>query len=408
MSNHLLDLTSEGLFVLDHQARITFANRAFREACGCALEGMALCELVGPVAREHLKNKLDGFMRAECRSLRLQVQLATTTNALELTLTRREHDNDKVYGRAHVVTHHELSASTDGQPSLFEHKLRALHESELFLIAVSEIDSARLLDVNRGFERIYNVRAEDVIGKTAVEIGLLSAEDQARHAATLQSLGKRNLNALELTAPDGRPIKLLMHSSKLGDCDPALTVSIAADVTDYIAAEERGKESDMRWRAVFETLNDAMFFADLHGRFFDVNTAACKQLGYTRDELLQMSVRDIAPKPNKNLPQVFDEFQGTSQVRFESTHRRKDGVLVPVELTLCKIPFQGGFAIAGIARDLTEQRRIEAEVREAHNRMQAILQTLPDLLFEIDQEGIIRDFYSARTDLLTMPTAHFL
>jgi PAS domain S-box-containing protein len=81
---------------------------------------------------------------------------------------------------------------------------------------------------------------------------------------------------------------------------------------------------------------------------------------------------------------------------------------VPVELTLCKIPFDGTFAIAGIARDLSEQRRIEAQMREAHNRMQAILQTLPDLLFEIDADGVIREFHSSRTDLLTVPISQFL
>jgi PAS domain S-box-containing protein len=217
----------------------------------------------------------------------------------------------------------------------------------------------------------------------------------------------RNLNALDLRAPDGRPIKLLMYTAKV-DCEPALTVSIAADVTDYVAAEERGKESDQRFRAVFESFNDAMFFADLQGHFFDVNRAACKQLGYTREELLELNVHDIAPTRNKSMTQVFEELQGSSQVRFESMHRRKDGGLVPVEITLCMIPHQGRYAVAGIARDLTEQRRIKGEILEAHNRMQAILQTLPDLLFEIDQEGVIRDLYSSRLDLLSMPTTHFL
>jgi len=408
VSNHLLDLTSEGLFVLDAHARIVFANRAFREACGRELEGRPVFELVAPSAREQLKDKLDRFVHEGGCSLQLQLQLAGSTNAFELMLTRREGENDRLYGRAVVVTHRELSVSSHDQLSLLEHKMRALQDSELFLITVSEVDSARLLDVNRGFERIYNVRAEDVLGKTAVDIGLLSAEEQARHAATLHSAGKRNLHPLDLHAPDGRPIKLLMHTAKLSDCEPALTLSIAADVTDYVAAEERGKESDMRCRAVFETLSDAMFFADLDGRFLDVNSAACKQLGYTREELLQLSVADIAPAPNQSMRELFQDLKGASQVRFESTHRRKDGALVPVELMLCKIPLHGGFAVAGIARDMTEQRRIEAEIREAHNRMQAILQTLPDLLFEIDKEGVIRDFYSLRTDLLTIPTTHFL
>lgn len=408
-SSHLLDLTSEGLIVVDSRARIEFANRAFREACGCEPVGLMLFELVAAAARPELRASLERFFAGAERSLQLKLQLVTSTNALELQLERREGEREHVYGRARVVTHRiALDAPESAVGMLLERKLRVLNESERFLFAVSELDSARFLDVNRAFERIYGIRAQDAVGRTAVELGLLSEEDQARHAALLHQAGTRELNALNLQAPDGRALKLLMHTSKVGDFEPALAVSIATDVTDYVAAQERAQETDQRCRVLFENLNDGMFFADAQGRFFDVNGAACKQLGYTREELLRMSVRDIAPTPSKTMRELFAAFENSSQVRYESVHRTKDGQLVPVELTLCKIPFQGAFAVAGIARDLTEQRRIEAEIREAHTRMQAILQTLPDLLFEIDEDGVIRDFHSSRTDLLTVPVERFL
>ena len=407
-SRHLLDLASEGLIVADSRGRIEFANRAFREACGCEPEGLMLSELVGAGVRSQIKTSLERYLASTERSTQLKLQLATSTNALELSLERRD-DNERLYGRARIVTHHTaLDAPESAVGTLLERKLRVLNESERFLFAVSELDSARFLDVNRAFERIYGIRAEDALGKTAVELGLLSAEDQAKHAALLHEEGTRELNALNLRAADGRDLKLLMHTSKVGDCQPALCVSIATDVTDYVAAQEQAHETDQRFRALFENINDAIFFADSQARFFDVNRAACRQLGYTREELLHMSVRDIAPTPHKTMSQLFTAFEDTAQVRFESVHRTKDGRLVPVELTLCKIPFHGVFAVAGMARDLTEQRRIEAEVHEAHNRMQAILQTLPDLLFEIEEDGVIRDFHSSRTDLLTVPVAKFL
>ncbi|HET8939925.1 MAG TPA: PAS domain S-box protein, partial [Polyangiales bacterium] len=397
-----------GLLVADSRTRIEFANRAFREACGCEPEGRMLFELVAAAARQQIKASLEHFVSAGERSVQLKLQLATSTNALELSLERRD-GSDRLYGRARIVTHHSaLEAQESTVGTLLERKLRVLNDSDRFLIAVSELDSAKFLDVNRAFERIYGIRAQDALGKTAVELGLLSAEDQARHAALLHKEGTRELSALDLRAPDGRDLKLLMHTSKVGDCQPALCVSIATDVTDYIAAHERMQETDQRFRALFENMNDAMFFADPQGRFVDVNTAACKQLGYTHAELLQMSVRDIAPTPSKTMSQVLTAFEDTTQIRFESVHLSKDGTLVPVELTLCKIPYHGSFAVAGIARDLTEQRRIEAQIHEAHNRMQAILQTLPDLLFEIDEHGVIRDFHSSRTDLLTVPVAKFL
>lgn len=407
-SRYLLDLASEGLIVADSRGRIEFANRAFREACGCEPEGLMLFELAAGSERTHVKATLERYLAGAERSLQLKLQLATSTNAVELSLERRE-NSERLYGRAGIVTQHTAQdASQSAVATLSERKLRVLNESERFLFAVSELDSAKFLDVNRAFERIYGIRAQDALGKTAVELGLLSAADQAAHAALLHKEGTREIDALELRAPDGRDLKLRMHTSKVGDCEPALCVSIATDVTDYIAAEERAHETDQRFRAVFENMNDSMFFADAQGRFFDVNSAACKHLGYSREELLQMSVRDIAPAPNTTMSQLFAAFEDRTQVRFESVHRSKDGTLVPVELTLCKIPFHGVFAVAGMARDLTEQRRIEAEVREAHNRMQAILQTLPDLLFEIDEGGVIRDFHSSRTDLLTVPVAKFL
>jgi PAS domain S-box-containing protein len=64
--------------------------------------------------------------------------------------------------------------------------------------------------------------------------------------------------------------------------------------------------------------------------------------------------------------------------------------------------------VAAIARDLTEQKRIENELREARDRLRATLQALPDLLFEFDADGVICDFYSSRTQLLTDPPETFL
>jgi PAS domain S-box-containing protein len=411
ISRELLDLTTEGLVVMDSRADIVFANRAFREACGCDPVGKPLTDLLPQSARAQVSASLESFVRGDaCRlQLQLQLQLATSTHALELSLERRPGEPTPLFGRAHVVTHHNLrDVPADSVGSLLMQKLRVLQESERFLFAVTELDTARFLDVNRGFERVYNLRAEDVLGKTAIELGIISADVQERHAAAVRSEGKRELDSLDVRRPDGRVVKLLMHIAQVADCQPPLAVSIATDVTDYVAAEERANESDQRCRAVFENLSDPMYFVDAQGRAFDVNSAACKMLGYTREEILQLGVKDIAPQSTVDIEWLLRNFKVNKQHRFESIHRAKDGTLHPVDVSLCAIPDRGTVAIAAIARDLTEQRRIELEIREAHNRMHAILQTLPDLLFEIEEDGVIRDFHSSRTDLLTMPVDAFL
>lgn len=148
-SRYLLDLVSEGLIVADSRGRIEFANRAFREACGCQPEGLMLSELVDAAVRSQIKTSLERYVASTERSTQLKLQLATSTNALELSLERRD-DNERLYGRAPIVTHHTaLDAPESAVGTLLERKLRVLNESERFLFAVSELDSARFLDVNR-------------------------------------------------------------------------------------------------------------------------------------------------------------------------------------------------------------------------------------------------------------------
>lgn len=124
------------------------------------------------------------------------------------------------------------------------------------------------------------------------------------------------------------------------------------------------------YRYVFDNLNDAIFFHDLTGQFLQVNQAACRQLGYSRAELLTMTVQHL------HSPEVAVRFNGSMErllkegrLLSESSHRRKDGSFIPVEISARLIEYKGQPAVLGIVRDISERRRAEVEIQEQNRKL---------------------------------------
>ncbi len=106
--------------------------------------------------------------------------------------------------------------------------------------------------------------------------------------------------------------------------------------------------------------SDAVLFADETKRFVYVNDAACRSLGYPREELLSLRIPDIAPRHD---PRAFAErterLRQGAEARYESVHRRKDGTEFPIEISVSCREYQGQPVTCAIARDITERKRVE-------------------------------------------------
>lgn len=172
-------------------------------------------------------------------------------------------------------------------------------------------------------------------------------------------------------AKDGRRIPVEISSRKLDLNGQTYVVSTVRDITERKQTEKALQESEQRFRLLFESGHDAMMYHEIgpkgKGNFIEVNEAACRMLGYSREELLRMTPWDIdqeidvrtafPPKPDK---------QG--KVIFESTHRKKDGVLIPVEVSSQIITSNEKRYAISIVRDISEKKqqrqRLEQMVAE--------------------------------------------
>ena len=129
---------------------------------------------------------------------------------------------------------------------------------------------------------------------------------------------------------------------------------------DNIRQQRSLNESEHRYETLLKTATDAFFLHDLSGRFVDVNYQACRSLGYTRDELLSMSVTDVETNiSTDDIQQVWNELKESENIRLNGTHKRKDGSSFPVEASLGSIHIDNESFITVLARDVTERERID-------------------------------------------------
>jgi PAS domain S-box-containing protein len=127
-------------------------------------------------------------------------------------------------------------------------------------------------------------------------------------------------------------------------------------------ATERSR--DRRARALFEAIDDAVFVHDLQGNILDANPAACRRLGYTRDELLSMTTRDIdAPEFAAGFAQRLQNQLAGAPMSCEGRHVTRDGRVIPIDVNASMIEIDGKPAVLAVVRDVS--RRKTSERRQA-------------------------------------------
>lgn len=118
--------------------------------------------------------------------------------------------------------------------------------------------------------------------------------------------------------------------------------------------------------------------------FLEVNDAAVRQYGFSRDELLGMTIKDLRPPEDvgRLLGNMSGEPEGSNEAA-EERHRLKDGRVIEVRSTSRTLEFRGRKAALASAEDITARKRQEREILAARSELKATLDAIPDRLFEV-------------------------
>ena len=137
--------------------------------------------------------------------------------------------------------------------------------------------------------------------------------------------------------------------------------------------------------ATLDGVCEAAFLIDESSRFQFVNEEACRLLEYTREELLRLSVIDVDPDfPMGQWPNHWKNVKNRRSMRIESRHRTKSGRLIPVEISASHYEFEGKAYHLALARDISERKQAEVELREAYQFNEQILRSADEGIIVLD------------------------
>ena len=172
---------------------------------------------------------------------------------------------------------------------------------------------------------------------------------------------------------------------------PAAMWAIVRDITERRRAEEALRASEERQRSILHAAMDGFWRVDLRGRLIEVNEAYCRMIGYGEQELLSLGIADLEAneRPEEvaaHIVRVIVEGQG----RFETRHRRKDGSLVSVEISVQYKPRDDGYMVAFI-RDISAQQEAEQALRASEEKYRALVETTGTGFLILDHQGRVAD-----------------
>ena len=191
------------------------------------------------------------------------------------------------------------------------------------------------------------------------------ARCEAAIAAADSERGELETEEYRITCKDGSVRTMVVWGSAIYD-DFLLTF--------YDLTEQKRVEQELRLASfALDRVHDSAFLVDRSGTFRMVNDAACRRLGYAREELLGRKVADVDPDYSvERWADHWRELNEHGALVFESVHRGRDGQVVPVEISANLFTFAGEQYNLGLARDISERKRAETEAAASLHTLRSL------------------------------------
>lgn len=266
-----------------------------------------------------------------------------------------------------------------------EARYRQLFERSPNGIVLIDFETGKALEANAVAARQLGYTQEEFAGLTISDYEVIEKpEETALRLEKIKREGGDDFDTLHRTkSGEIRNVHVSVKTLMLGGRTVAYT--IFQDITDRMQAEQR-------YQHILKTAIDGFWLTDARGLLLDVNDAYCRMSGYSREEMLRMHISDIevGEKPEETRAHI-EKVISQGYDRFTTTHRRKDGTLMDMEVSAQYLKEQGGMFIAFL-QDVTERKRAadaisasllekETLLREIHHRVKNNLQIISSLLY---------------------------
>jgi PAS domain S-box-containing protein len=274
-----------------------------------------------------------------------------------------------------------------------EERFKVLSQEVVEGIVLSE--NGRIIDANRSVTEMFGYRLEEMIGKDAID--LTPPEYRELVMRRISDEDTRPYESMGLKK-DGTVFPLEIRPRHLPYSGRRIRVTSVIDLTERKHQEEALRQSEALYRTVVEQAEENIFLVDANSRrVLDANDALLRSLGYTDDELKEMTLYDIVAHDQESVDLNIGRIMEEGHLSLgERQYRRKDGSLADVEVNASTVPYNSEKVMCIVAHDLTERKRAERmleEIREAErNRLARELHdsTLQDIVYALQEVQVMQ------------------
>jgi two-component system cell cycle sensor histidine kinase/response regulator CckA len=369
----VIDGVRDAVAVEDPAGNIVYANKVFMELFELEPADMADLKIepcIAPEWREELLERHECRMRGEEVPDKFEFEGVKQRSGdrmwLQIHVLKILEDGECV-GTQSVIRDVTQTRRDEAQLRRVNRDLAGVIEALPLAINVLDRD-ANVRMWNAAAERLFGYSKDEVLGNVyPLAPGELNVEHRKMLAKAITS-GKA-YSGYEATRQrkDGSSIDVAIWSAPMRDEEGNIQASLAvmADIRERLRAQQD-------YRHLFENARDSLVIFDpVTEEVYQANPRALDMYGFTRDELIGMSLKAISVDVSRGRAAIESTLVKKTSDNFQTVHRHKDGHELALEANASIVQYRGKPAILAILRDHTERRKLEAELRRAQ-RLEAV------------------------------------
>ena len=386
-----------GMYVMDAETfKIVVGNRAAREMAGfsSAEEGIGTnpFDFVVPEDREKvLEMAINEFLQDSRQAHEIQVMDKNGRrgwHSISIARIVYEGRPASLVSFTNITERKQAEKALELQRSYFQQ----LFDNSPDAIIRVDIDD-RVIQANKAFETLFGYPAEEIKGRTIKELIIPEGYKEEASASARTLLGEEVYRKeLVRRCKDGRLIDVdaVSYPVRL-DGKLVGAYVIYSDITERKQAEEAVRRSEEKYRTILEEMEDSYFEVDLAGNITFANNSVCRDLGYSREELMGMSYKSHTAEGDiESVFRVFNEVYrtGVPNKGFPWKTIRKDGSHGFAETSVSLLRNDKGEIIGfrGVGRDVTERKQAEEKLRQSEENYKTLFDSAVVGMYVLDAE----------------------